>query len=62
MSYSLFLYNGNRNFDTSLRAKNPEWGLRNIEDVINAAEERGMELYRTVEMPANNLCVLFRKK
>ncbi|KAL3808699.1 hypothetical protein ACHAXA_010079 [Cyclostephanos tholiformis] len=52
----------NLNFDKSLRAKNPEWGVRDIEDVVNAAEKRGMELYQTVEMPSNNLCVLFRKK
>jgi hypothetical protein len=55
-------HNENRNFDKSLRAKNPEWGVRDIEDVVNAAEKRGMELYQTVEMPSNNLCVLFRKK
>ena len=51
-----------RKFDTLLRAENPEWGLRNLEDVVDAAEKEGLELLQTIDMPANNLSVLFFKK
>ena len=48
-------------FDASLRARNPEWGLRNLEDVEAEAQQRGLRLDRVVEMPANNLTVIFRR-
>jgi SAM-dependent methyltransferase len=51
----------NEAFDASLRARNPEWGLRNLEDVVGEAEQRGFTLDRVVEMPANNLVVVFRR-
>lgn len=51
----------NEAFDRSLRARNPEWGLRRLEDVAAEAEERGFTLQRVVQMPANNLAVVFRK-
>jgi hypothetical protein len=50
---------GNIDFDASLRARNPEWGIRALEEVAIAAE--GFSLDRVVEMPANNLTVIFRK-
>jgi len=52
----------NMRFDVSLRSRNPEWGIRNLEDVIAAAQKEGLEFVQSVEMPANNLSVLFRKK
>jgi hypothetical protein len=51
----------NETFDQSLRARNPEWGLRLLEDVAAEAERRGFPLQRVVEMPANNLIAVFRK-
>jgi hypothetical protein len=51
----------NEAFDQSLRARNPEWGLRNLEDVTAVAAEHGLALDRVVPMPANNLSVIFRK-
>jgi len=45
----------------SLRSRNPEWGIRNLEDVIAAAQKEGLEFVQSVEMPANNLSVVFRK-
>ena len=51
----------NEAFDRSLQERNPEWGLRNLEDVAAEAERRSLRLGRVVEMPANNLSVLFRK-
>ena len=50
---------GNLDFDASLRARNPEWGIRALEDVEAAAE--GFALERAVEMPTNNLTLVFRR-
>lgn len=52
----------NEAFDTSLRARDPEWGVRDLDEVTAAAEERGFERTAVVEMPANNLSVLFRRR
>lgn len=51
----------NEAFDESLRARNPEWGLRHLEDVVAEAKGRGFRLETVTPMPANNLSVLFRK-
>jgi hypothetical protein len=36
--------------------------LRDLEDVVAEAEQRGFNLERVVEMPANNLTILFRRR
>lgn len=51
----------NEAFDDSLRARDPEWGLRALEEVEAEAGKHGLRLERIVEMPANNLSILFRK-
>jgi SAM-dependent methyltransferase len=51
----------NEAFDESLRARDPEWGLRDLEAVVAEAEANGLRLDRVVEMPANNLTVMLRK-
>jgi hypothetical protein len=48
-------------FDESLKARNPQWGLRTIEAVRAEAEKNGFAFERLFEMPANNLTLLFRK-
>ncbi|MEW5422727.1 DUF938 domain-containing protein [Amorphus sp. 3PC139-8] len=48
-------------FDADLKARNPSWGLRRLEDVEAEANKAGFELERVEEMPANNLTVVFRK-
>ena len=55
-----FTSEGNANFDISLRGRNPEWGLRDLSEVCDAANEVGLALDRVVEMPVNNLSVVFR--
>lgn len=50
----------NAAFDQSLKARNPEWGVRDLEDVTAAARESGLERHAIFEMPANNLTVVFR--
>jgi SAM-dependent methyltransferase len=47
-------------FDADLKSRDPEWGLRHVEDFATAAEERGLSLVETRAMPANNLMLLLR--
>jgi SAM-dependent methyltransferase len=51
----------NEAFDRDLRSRNPDWGVRDLEDVIAEAASREMELVEIVEMPANNLSVVLRR-
>ena len=52
----------NLNFDQSLKIQNPLWGLRNLEDVNVIASENGFNLDNVIDMPANNLSVIYRIK
>lgn len=49
----------NEAFDASLKSRDPRWGLRDVEAVREAAA--GFMLERLVEMPANNLMLVFRR-
>lgn len=51
----------NANFDESLRARNPEWGVRDLESVQRLAEQSGFATEAVVPMPANNLSVVLRR-
>jgi SAM-dependent methyltransferase len=48
-------------FDTSLRHRDPEWGVREIEDLEKLAASVGLVLVETAEMPANNLVLVFER-
>lgn len=48
-------------FDESLKARDPHWGLRELDMVAQCAAAHGFELARVAEMPANNLTVIFRR-
>ena len=52
---------GNEEFDRSLKERDPRWGLRWLEHVAAMAAEAGFSGPQVTEMPANNLCVVFRK-
>lgn len=47
-------------FDADLKARDPQWGLRRVEDFEAAAAAQGFELAEWRQMPANNLMLLFR--
>ena len=51
----------NEAFDQSLRARNASWGIRNLDDVALEARRRGLHLIKTVKMPSNNFCVIYKK-
>jgi len=48
-------------FDSDLRSRKAEWGIRDLGDITNIAKENGLNLVKTVPMPANNLSVIFKK-
>jgi DNA modification methylase len=52
----------NESFDYSLQQQNSEWGVRNLEDVEVVALQNHLILSEIVEMPANNLSVVFQKE
>ena len=49
----------NAAFDASLKANNPSWGLRDIADLERVGESSGLSLHETIEMPANNMSLVF---
>lgn len=49
----------NAAFDADLRAHDPQWGVRDLESVAAEGDANGLLLDRVVEMPANNLSLLF---
>lgn len=52
----------NEAFDASLKSRNPEWGVRDIEhDLAPLAQKNALTLDTVVEMPANNLSLVFNK-
>ena len=51
----------NAAFDDSLKARDPDWGLRDRDTVVAAAKAQGLHLTQRVEMAANNIMLLFRR-
>lgn len=51
----------NEAFDRDLQARDARWGLRELDAIVRCANEHGLAFDRVVEMPANNLSVIFRK-
>jgi SAM-dependent methyltransferase len=50
----------NEQFELWLKDKDPRFGLRFVEDVSDAAAPHCLKLERLVEMPANNLMLIYR--
>ena len=46
-------------FDEDLRARNPAWGIRRIDDVVTEARRVGLALRERHAMPSNNLLLVF---
>jgi SAM-dependent methyltransferase len=51
----------NAAFDASLRARDPRWGVRDLEALCALGEAAGLELAERVAMPANNFSLVFRR-
>jgi SAM-dependent methyltransferase len=52
----------NADFDASLRSGNPEWGVRDMDDLGAVAERAGLRLTEAVPMPANNFMLVFTRR
>ena len=52
----------NAAFDADLRRRDPQWGIRDVADLVAQGAANGLALDEIVEMPANNLSLLFRKR
>ncbi|KAM3967637.1 methyltransferase-like 26 [Aphomia sociella] len=51
----------NIDFNASLKSRDPSWGIRDINDLIKLGEENSLSLIDTVEMPANNKTLIWKK-
>jgi len=51
----------NAAFDADLKRRDPRWGVRDVDDLVGAAAPHGLELLELIEMPANNLSLVFVK-
>ena len=51
----------NASFDRSLRDRNSLWGVRDLEEVVTTAQAQSLKLQQVVDMPANNLSVIFSR-
>ena len=49
-------------FDADLKRRDPQWGLRRVEDFMAEAEPRGFSCESIRQMPANNLMLLLRRR
>jgi SAM-dependent methyltransferase len=65
--YGPFMRNGVHNapsnaaFDVSLKERNPSWGVRDITDLERVGEASQLVLSETIEMPANNMALVFSR-
>jgi hypothetical protein len=65
--YGPYLKNGahtapsNIKFDEWLKGQDEAWGVRDMGDVERQANLNGLVLVETIEMPANNFSLIFRK-
>ncbi|CAB3769347.1 DUF938 domain-containing protein [Paraburkholderia solisilvae] len=52
----------NEAFDQNLRDRNPAWGVRDMEAVVQLADAAGFACDEPIPMPANNFSLVFRKR
>jgi hypothetical protein len=53
---------GNAAFDQDLKARDSRWGLRDLDAVIDCAAAHDLGFEQCLDMPANNMSVVFRKR
>jgi len=52
----------NAAFDADLRSRNPHWGIRDLDDVADAAQAAGLGWLGSIAMPANNRSVILARQ
>ncbi len=66
--YGPFKYDGvhtsesNARFDVWLRQRNPDSGVRDVNDLTSLAQQAGMTLVEDIEMPVNNRILVWQKE
>ena len=66
-TYGPYAFNGvlspesNVRFDQNLKSQNPEWGVRDVEDLKKLATNSGIQLREIIDMPANNKTLIWQK-
>jgi Protein of unknown function (DUF938) len=53
---------GNAAFDADLRARDPSWGVRDLEEIRALASQHGFKAPERIAMPANNQSIVFRRR
>jgi hypothetical protein len=48
-------------FDADLRARDPAWGVRDVEAISEAGLAQGLSLVERIPMPANNFSLAYRR-
>ncbi len=51
----------NEEFDRSLKSRDPDWGVRDIEHISEEAQLSGLSLENEIPMPVNNQVLIYRK-
>jgi len=51
----------NADFDASLKHRNPDWGVRDVDDVADVARLNGLDLAESIDMPSNNMLLVWRR-
>jgi len=51
----------NEAFDETLKSRDPEWGVRDLDQVVREALNRGLRCSEIIKMPANNFCVIYTR-
>ena len=57
----LHVTTSNAGFDAGLRAQNPDWGVRDLDDIATLASAAGLALDQVIDMPSNNFSVVFKR-
>jgi hypothetical protein len=52
----------NLDFDLSLKARDPRWGIRDLAEIDRLAARSGFIRTARHEMPANNLTLVYRRR
>ncbi|MEL6874832.1 MAG: DUF938 domain-containing protein [Pseudomonadota bacterium] len=52
---------GNLAFERSLKSRNLQWGIRDVADMDALAEKTGFRREKLIDMPANNISLVYRR-
>jgi Protein of unknown function (DUF938) len=58
----MFMSETDREFDADIRSRDPEWGLRDLEQVVRKAGDRGFRKEEIREMRAGNWMLILRRQ